>query len=321
MKETPRFVMAQRLTAFTLALLLLLMPFGRVARADNLKQPVFAYGQSLTDEQKQETAQWLGVSDSALEMQVNIDEMNGLLHDDYDYYQVYSSVYLEPREKGTGVSVKIVTPKTITEITPSQYENAAITAGATDMTIRVASVKAVDGSGALAGVYKAFSGTTGELPKENVQVAQEELSTTSKISEENKDKEGFSDDLLNAAIAEIKAQIITVKEENDGQINSGQIINIVNNVVNNYNLGDVLTQDQMDALSDLMGKFSQIRLTDEQVENLKALGSRLMESGGKLLENVKSQWDAISPETKQEIGGFFQRIFSAIGDFFNSLFH
>lgn len=321
MKETPRFVMARRATAFALAALMLVLPMGRVARAENLKQPVFAYGQSLTAQQKQETAQLLNVSDSALEMQVNIDELNGLLHDDYDYYQVYSSVYLEPLDEGDGVSVQIVTPDTITQITPSQYENAAITAGATDMSIRVASVKAVDGSGALAGVYKAFSGTTGELPEENVKVAQEELSTTSKISEENKDKEGYSDDLLNAAVAEIKAQIITIKEQNNGEINNGEIVNIVNNVINNYNLNDVLTDEQKDALSHLMEQFSQIELTDEQVANLKALGSKLLESGEKLLENVKTQWDAISPETKQEIGGFFQRLFGAIGDFFSSLFH
>lgn len=311
--------LCRRLAAGAMTLIIALTSLAQPAKADNLKQSVYSYGQSLTAEQKQETARLLGVSDKALEMQVNIDEMNSLLHDDYDYYQVYSSVYLEPAKKNTGVQVEIVTPKTITEITATQYANAAITAGATNMTIRVASVKAVDGSGALAGVYKAFSGTTGTLPEENIKTAQEELEVTSKITAENNGKEGYSDELMNAALAEIKAQIAKQKEENGGNISVGDITTIINTVVNNYHLDGVLSEANISSLQDLMEQFSKIELTDEQRANLQELGQKLLKEGGNLMEKVQADWAQLSPDTKSELGGFFGNLFQGIIDFFANL--
>lgn len=309
----------RRLAAGAMTLLVVLASFAFPAKAENLKQSVYAYGQSLTAEQKKETARLLGVSDKALEMQVNIDEMNTLLHDQYDYYQVYSSVYLEPSDKNSGVKVEIVTPKTITDITATQYANAAITAGATNMTIRVASVKAVDGSGALAGVYKAFSGTTGTLPEENVKTAQEELEVTSKITSEKQGKDGYSDELLNAALAEMKAQIAKQKQENGGTISVGDITTIINTVVNNYHLNEVLNDADISSLQSLMEQFSKIELTDEQRANLRELGEKLLKEGGNLMEKVQADWAHLSPDTKAELGGFFGNLFQGIIDFFSNL--
>ncbi len=310
----------RRILALSLAASLLL-PLGSAAFAQNISEPVYAYGESLTAQEKLHTAQLLKVDDQSLEIQVNIKEMNGLLHDSYNYYQVYSSVYLDPEESGKGVSVEIVTPETITHITPTQYANAAITAGATDMKIRVASVKAVDGSGALAGVYKAFSGTTGALPEENIKAAQKELEVTAKINEDNQGKEGYSDDLLNAAVAEMKAQISSAKNENNGTLNGDQITNIINSVINNYNLNGILSSADTESLKGLMEQFSNLKLSDEQVDNLKALGQKLLSSGGDLMKKVNAQWNQLSPETKSEVSGFFSNLFRAIGDFFASLFN
>ena len=98
------------------------------AYASELTQPVFAYGESLTDGEKASTADLLNTDENATEIEVRIDELNDILHNDYDYYQVYSSVYLEPADTSEGVNVEIITPQTITKITPAQYQNAAITA-------------------------------------------------------------------------------------------------------------------------------------------------------------------------------------------------
>ena len=290
------------------------------ASASELTQPVFAYGESLTDSEKASTADLLDTSENAAEIEVRIDELNDILHNDYDYYQVYSSVYLEPADTSEGVNVEIITPQTITKITPAQYQNAAITAGAVNLNIRIASVKAVDGSGALAGVYKAFSDANVELPEENIVAAQEELEETSDISEENEGKEGFSDDLLNAAIAEIKAQIQKEKDDNNGEISETTIISIVNTVINNYNLGDVLTEENKERLIDLMGKFSELEFTDAQKEAIRDFGKNLIEEGGDLLEDVKSTWDGLDEEVKTGITGFFKDLMEAIADFFRGLF-
>lgn len=317
-------IQGRKILALALAMVMVLLPMGKIVRAEKLNQPVYAYGESLTDKQIKETAKLLGVpanpDSDLITMKVNIDELNGLLHDNYHYYQVYSSVYLEPTDKVDGVEVEIATPKTITTITANQYANAAITAGAVNMKITVASVKAVDGSGALAGVYKAFKGTSGELSEDKVKVAQKELEVTSQISKENEKKSDFSDDQLNAAIAEIKGQISNFKNENNGTINGDQIGQIINNVVNNYNLNGILTKDNIQEIQSLMDQFSQIELTQDQKDALSRFGNKLVSEGGKLLENVKSSWDDLSPETKDDAVGFFQSIINGIVRFFQGLF-
>ncbi|MFH5835611.1 DUF1002 domain-containing protein [Proteiniclasticum sp. C24MP] len=290
------------------------------AYASEITHPVFAYGESLTAEEKAATADLLDTGDDTREIEVKINELNDILHNDYSYYQVYSSVYLEPSDASEGVNVEIITPQTITKITPAQYRNAAITAGAVNLNIRIASVKAVDGSGALAGVYKAFSDANAELPEENIIVAQEELEETSDISEENEGKEGYSDDLLNAAIADIKAQIQKKKDESNGEISQDTIITIVNTVINNYNLGDVLTEENKERLIDLMKKFSELEFTEEQKTAIKDFGKNLIEEGGDLLDDVKSTWDGLDDEVKTGITGFFKNIMEAIADFFRGLF-
>lgn len=298
------------------ALTLILVPnVGDQVHAASLEQPVFAYGESLTEAELEETRQTLGVADNALEMEVRIDELNDLLQDDYPYYQVYSSVYLEPAESETGVQVEILTPDTITHITERQYQNAAITAGAVNMNIYVSSVKAVDGSGALAGVYKAFQESGDALPQVNIQVAQEELAVTSDINEENQGKEDYSDDLLNAAIAEIKAQIQVHKDENNGNITEVNINNIVNNVINNYNLNQILTEENIQSIENLMLNFSQIEFTEEQKTAIADFGQSLIDQGGELLDSAKTAWEDLDPEIKAEAEGFLSGLWQAIQDF------
>lgn len=310
-----------KILSIFLALLFVIIPMGKCSKAaSSFDKPVYAFGESLTKKQIRETAKLLGVEDSALSMRVNINELNSLLHDSYPYHQVYSSVYIKASDKGKGVSVKIATPSTITSITETQYANAAITAGAIDVDITVASVKAVDGSGALAGVYKAFQGTSGSLPAENIKVAQEELNVTSSINKENKGKENYSDDVLNAAVAEIKSKIDEKKEENNGKINNVQIGEIINNVVNNYNLNGVLSDKNIQSLNDLMGKFSKIKLTEEQKQSLKEFGQNLLDQGGKIMDSVKSSWDGLSPEKKREGLNLLQSVFNALANALSNLF-
>lgn len=319
--------MIMRKTMTTFLSLLMVMTFAimplaeKKAYASEISQPVFAYGESLTQEEMERTAELLQIGDDTREIEVRIDELNGILHNSYAYNQVYSSVYLEPSSTSEGVSVEIVTPDTITKITPAQYQNAAITAGAVNLTIRIASVKAVDGSGALAGVYKAFSDADAELPEENIIVAQKEMEETSDISEEHEGTEGYSDELLNAAIAEIKAQIQSEKDKNNGDVSKIDISLIVNTVINNYNLDGILSEENKERLISLMSEFAKLEFTDEQKAAIKDFGENLIKNGGKLLDEVKSTWDGLDDEVKTGISGFFKSLFEAIGDFFRSFFN
>ena len=284
-------------------------------------EPKFTYGETLTPEQFEKTRDELGVDNDAEEIQVRVNELNDLLNDDYPYQQVYSSAYITPADNNGAISVEILTPDTITAITERQYENAALTAGAVDVDIKVASAVPVDGSGALAGVYKAFDASGEGLNDQEVSVAHDELNVTSQITQENKDKEGYSDDLLNAAIAEIKTTIEDKKEENGGSISSDDIQVIVNNVVNNYNLENVISAENITAIENQMNKFSELELSDEQRDQIRNFGEQLQKTGGDLLNKAKTAWENTEPEQKKEMKNEATSIWQQIKDFFNDLFN
>lgn len=308
------------LTRVLAVVLALFLCFPSPILADDLKNPVYTYGQSLTPDQKEETARLLGVEEGAEEMEVRVDELNNLLHDSYPYSMCYSSAYLQPLQDDSGIQVSIATPKNITSITPNEYANAAITAGAVDLEVTIASVVPIDGSGALAGIYKAFEQNGSKLPEENRETAQKELSVVSGISNENEDKEGYSDDSLNAAIAEMKAQIAEKKDDQDGEVKKGDVQEITNQVINNYNLNNFLTEDQKAQIDQLMEDFSKLKLTQDQKDALAKFGKKVVKEGGKLFDDVKSSWDQLAPETNQAGKNFFVKIFEAIGNFFKRIF-
>ncbi|WP_025729606.1 DUF1002 domain-containing protein [Atopobacter phocae] len=286
------------------------------------KVEMFTYGESLTTSQYQETRNLLGVPKQTEEIKVQINELNSLLNDNYPYNQVYSSTYITPSSTNNGVEVEIVTPQTITTITPTQYRNAAITAGATNVKIKVASAVRVDGSGALAGVYKAFKATGQALDQQAVQVAQDELNTSSSITQENKDKPGYSDELLNSAIADIKSEIAEKKKE-DGEISAQDISIIINNTINNYNLQNVLTDQNIEQLNQFMNRFSELNLSAEQTAALKNLGSDLKSKGGELFNQVKNNLSTIEEKAKQinpeEAKGFLNQVIQFITQLINSI--
>lgn len=70
--------------------------------------------------------------------------------------KAYSSALIARTKSGTGVTVDIVTPENITARTEAMYRSAAITSGVYDAYIRIGSVRTMDGSGALAAIYKIY---------------------------------------------------------------------------------------------------------------------------------------------------------------------
>ncbi len=77
--------------------------------------------------------------------------------------------------------VDIKTPQNITLITETQYANAAITAGASDVLIDVCFSDSGNGESALTGVYKALAnGETVDTAR--TEVAQQELETVKEVA-------------------------------------------------------------------------------------------------------------------------------------------
>ncbi|XJS11397.1 DUF1002 domain-containing protein [Aerococcaceae bacterium WGS1372] len=212
-----------------------------------------ALGGSVDQVQAQQTLQLLGASDADPSSILYVDGtiINKYLQDGSTADTiVYSSALIQPMNAGYGVQVQIVTPQNITSVSATTYQNAAITAGATNAQIKIATVSPVTGEGALAGVYALLEQQGVAVNPQDVQVAQNEITLISEITQ-NQTVE-ISDQQINQMISEIKQEVINnninaensnVEVDNSKETN---ITNIVNNVTNNYGITDEALQQELE---------------------------------------------------------------------------
>lgn len=121
------------------------------AVSENTADSLMSLGDTLNVEQADMTKQLLGAQDVTPENTIRIDgtTVNKYLNDGSTAStQVFSSAYIQGQDENYGVRVQIVTPQNITLVSPMTYQNAAITAGAKDVLVRVATVVEVTGEGA-----------------------------------------------------------------------------------------------------------------------------------------------------------------------------
>lgn len=229
-------------------------------------------------------------------------------------------------DEGSGVNVTIETPNTITSRTEANYRNAAITSGVYDADIRIASVRVMDGSGALAGIYKIYDevdpAQTDEEEAErtkNREVAQEESSVVSEITEANQGEEDFSDDNLAVALADIKLELQKIREElakmNETE-GKERVKEVVVEQLNNQGLGDVINGDQINSLTNIMYDFSQAPIMNDTkiTKQLTSLKDDLMENGADFINNAKDKLNS------EESKSFFANLWESIRSFFSNLF-
>ena len=180
---------------------------GVVKAAENKEdwdEPVFIKGADLEGQDLQQTENDLGVDDNYETYNINVNDVSNYIPNSSNLSYIYSSATIEHKKWGKGVDVKIDTPDNITKVTSEQYQNAAITAGIKNAEIHIASVEPVTGEGASAGIYKAYEEKGNDLKTEDIQNSNQEMNDLGTISEENKGKDGYSDEALNASIADIK---------------------------------------------------------------------------------------------------------------------
>lgn len=206
----------------------------------NQAQGLVSLGASLTAAQAQQTLQLLGASNYPQSSIKYIDGniINQYLQDGSNASTVvYSSAYIQPMPEGFGVQVQIVTPNNITKVSQLTYQNAAITAGAKNALIRVATVSPVTGEGALTGVYALLAQSGVKVQQKDVKVAQKEITLVNDIQQ----KTGAKNATINQALADVKTEVTnTIINNNTTVINDETINNIVIKVVqkNNINLND-----------------------------------------------------------------------------------
>ena len=288
----------------------------QTVKADEL--PVVCLGTSLTDSQRSGTLKTLSeplngssyqtitITGEDLVKYLNPSGANFTTHSG-----VWSSAMIEKARQGNGINVHILDYQgrnNITTITADQYKNAALTAGISDANIYVTSAVPIDGSGALAGVYAAYNKTGENLNQNQVNAAQDEMNTLSKITKENKDKSGYSDAQLNNAVAGAKQEMGKI----GNNVSDSQIHDIVNNQININHLGDVINNNQKQQIINVL-----IEVRDSGALKNHKFKDQADALSKNIKKNAKGIFDKINtPENRN----WFEQIWHNITSFFSNLF-
>ncbi|PMC80799.1 DUF1002 domain-containing protein [Anaerococcus hydrogenalis] len=278
----------------------------------------YMYGTGLNQNQIDQVKDKLGLTDD-----INMASVNGADCEKYlgyraNDYDMISSVSVKKLPKGSGIKVDIITPENISSITQSQYTNAAITSGITDAQIKVASPKVVTGESALVGVYKAIELSGEKVDTQSTQTAQEELGTLKKISDENQDNGSFDKDKLDQAVAEVKQNLKEYKDQNGSPADSKQIQIFIQDALKNVNMGDILSNNNIQILVNYFEKYQESPAIDSKnvEENLKKFAGNLTEKGKQFYQDNKEDIDKVGNDIKES--GLWDKILQFFKDLFSS---
>jgi uncharacterized protein YpuA (DUF1002 family) len=264
---------------------------GLAFASTGVVQPVVVYGAQLSQSQKEEVRRLLNVTDSG-----SVKEVTVTGEDLVTYIKgtpganMYSSAKITRKDDGSGISVNMITPENITEVTSEMYANALLTAGVKDAVVDIASPVKVTGHSALVGIYKAYdqgNGTT--LNKDRTEVANEELNLATKIAKD----EGIDPNKVSQLLTEIKQEIAA-----QNPATKEDIAKIIDDKLKSLKIN--LSPEDRQLLIDLFDKMRHLNIN---------------------FDNVKSQLDNLSKDIKQRIEkavgdkGFLQKV----ADFFIKL--
>ncbi|WP_304229929.1 DUF1002 domain-containing protein [Lactobacillus kitasatonis] len=280
--------------------------------------PVVTLGTSLTNSQKDGTLKTLTTPLNGGNYQtitVTGSDLVRYLNPSGDNFTtssgVWSSAMIQKTSSGSGINVKILDyngRNNITTITANQYKNAALTAGITDANIYVTSAIPIDGSGALAGVYAAYAKNGNALNQKQVNAAQDEMNTLSGITQDNKNKKGYSDAQLNNAVAGAKSEMAKQGQN----ISDSQIRDIVNNQININHLGNTINNNQKNQIINLL-----IEIRDSgalKSSDFKGQASKLSSQIENSAKNIFNKFN--TPENRS----WLQQLWDSIVNFFSHMF-
>lgn len=313
MKKTITFLTA--VLAVTLSLFSINLE-SKNAKADEL--PVVTLGSSLDYKQKSGTLKTLtdplnGASYQTIT--ITGSDLVKYLNPSGDNFTtssgVWSSAMIQKTSSGSGINVHILDyngKNNITSITANQYKNAALTAGISDANIYVTSATPIDGSGALAGVYAAYSKDGQALNQKQVNAAQDEMGTLSGITKQNEGKNGYSDAQLNNAVAGAKKDMAKI----GNNISNSQIRDIVNNQININHLGNTINNNQKNQIINVL-----VEVRDSGALKKGNFRDQAAALSAGIQKHSKSIFDKINtPENRN----WFEQIWNSITEFFGHLF-
>lgn len=274
-------------------------PALAVQEDSNVGETIVVYGDALSADQKEQTRRLLEVTnpDEVKEYTVTGQDIARYIGGDPNS-NMYSSAKITRQDEGQGLTINIVTPENITEVTSEMYANALLTAGVESATVDVASPVQVTGTSALSGIYKAYDEEGVELDKERMELANEELDVATELS----GKEGMDENRVSELLAEIKKEIA-----DQDPATKEDVERIVKEQLDKLEIS--LSEEDRQLLINLFDKMRDLNIDFDKVKNqLNDIADKVKEEFGDILED-ESFWQKVEDFFKGLIN-FFKNLFS-----------
>ena len=238
-------------------------------------------GGDLSEAQREEVLEMLGISEDEVQLfTVTIDEEKALLGDLVPAEKIgsrsLSCASVRPLAEGDGIQV---TTQNINWVSESMYASALATAGIKDAEVKVACPVKVSGTAALAGIFKAYEATSGELSEVAKEVAAEELVTTGELGDI------IGQEQAAQLIALVKQKILEL-----GYNKAENVRPVVIEVARELNI--TLTEEQIDTITNLIVTIANMDIDPaalaEQVQKINDSLKGLAETSEKAMSFVES---------------------------------
>ncbi|MEK4427316.1 DUF1002 domain-containing protein [Solibacillus sp. FSL K6-1523] len=267
---------------------------------EKLGVPIVVYGSNLSDEEKDYVKTALRVEQESEidEITISGQDLAKYIKDSNSNSRMYSSAKITRQDQGKGLTISVVTPENITQVTSEMYASAMLTAGIEDAIVEIAAPKPVTGHSALVGIYKAYEVKTGEtLNIERTDVANDELSVATSLAE----TAGVSDEKVAELLTEIKKVIAENKPATKEEVQK-----IVEDQLARFQIN--LSDQDRQILVDLMNRISNLNIDFSKLSSqLSDLSSKFEEKFGAILED-EGFW--------QSVKNFFSNLIDTISSWF-----
>jgi uncharacterized protein YpuA (DUF1002 family) len=284
----------KKIFVFVLAILMAVTTFITPAYANS--EQYLILGENLSDSEKATILELLGVDDvehynvAYITNAEEYEHLGDYLSSDIIGSRALSSALLTKEKEGHGISIETFN---ITYCTKEMYQNALITAGVKDISVKIAGPFKISGTAALVATIKSYEIMTGKtLDPDAIDAANNEIVVTQ--------------DLGNDIGAEKAAELIAALKQEIAKMGD------------NYTKEDILK-----ILEDLCAKL-EITLTEENKQDILALMDKLSKidiDEEALKEQAKEIYGKVKDYViKLEEQGVFEKIWDAIVTFFKSIF-
>ncbi|WP_303966958.1 DUF1002 domain-containing protein [Sporosarcina ureae] len=265
---------------------------------EKLGVPIIVYGANLSDDEKASVKESLKVSEEAEVEELSVDgnDLIKYIPGGDRNARMYSSAKITRQEEGEGLVINIVTPDNITQVTADMYATAMLTAGIEDAVVEVAAPKKVTGHSALVGIYKAYEVSGEVLDTERTDVANDELSLATKLSE----KAGVDQDEVAKLLTEIKKQISEQKPATKEDVER-----IVQDQLKKFNIE--LNDADRQLLIDLMDRISKLDIDF----------TKLNEQLSDMALKIKDKLGDIDPSFWEKVKEFFRNMADSLKSLFS----